>query len=194
MRVHGDKKIERRKGIMGLNHYSDAREMLEQDFHFLCGYCGKNGRVMHQKFHIDHFVPKSLDPDRENDYYNLVLACPKCNLSKSKKWPTEDKDIPHDGNTGFVDPATEQFDKHIESNPEGFVVGITTVGKNMCAMLHLDIRRTDLYWKIDKIRKIEDRLEQLFLNGKLGEKEKDFYFKINILLKSYIDEAFDKGE
>lgn len=194
MRVHGDKTIERRKGITELNHYADAREILEEDFHFLCGYCGKNGKIMHQKFHIDHFVPKSLDPDRENDYYNLVLACPKCNLSKSNKWPTRDINVPNDGNIGFVDPATEQFEEHIERNSEGFVVGITNVGKNMCSMLHLDIRRTDLYWKIDRIRKMEDRLELLFSNGELEEKEKDFYIEINIMLKSYIDEAFDKGE
>ena len=194
MRVHGDKTIERRKGIIELNHYSDARETLEKDFHFLCGYCGKNGKIMHQKFHIDHFVPKSLDPDRENDYYNLVLACPKCNLSKSNKWPTEDKDVPNDGNRGFVDPATEQFDEHVERNSEGFVVGITSVGENMCSMLHLDMRRTDLYWKIDRIRKMEDQLEQLFSNGELDDEEKIFYIKINMILKSYIDEAFEKGE
>lgn len=194
MRVHGDKTIERRMGITGLNHYADAREILEEDFHFLCGYCGKNGKIMHQKFHIDHFVPKSLDPDRENDYYNLVLACPKCNLSKSNKWPTRDINVPNDGNIGFVDPATEQFEEHIERNSEGFVVGITNVGRDMCSMLHLDMRRTDLYWKIDRIRKMQDRLELLFSNGELEEKEKDFYIEINIMLKSYIDEAFDKGE
>ena len=194
MRVHGDKTIERRKGITGLNHYLDAREILEEDFHFLCGYCGKNGRIMHQKFHIDHFVPKSLDPDRKNDYYNLVLACPKCNLSKSNKWPTEDINVPNNGDIGFVDPATEQFDEHIDRNSEGFVVGITPVGENMCSMLHLDIRRTDLYWKIDRIRKMEDQLEKLFLDKKLSGEEKDFYIIINIFLKTYIDEAFDKGE
>lgn len=194
MRVHGDKTIERRKGITGLNHYADAREILEEDFHFLCGYCGKNGKIMHQKFHIDHFVPKSLDSDREHDYYNLVLACPRCNLSKSNKWPTRDINVPNDGNIGFVDPATEQFDEHIERNSEGFVVGVTPVGKNMCSMLHLDIRRTDLYWKIDRIRKLEDRLELLFSNGELEDEEKDFYIEINMVLKSYIDEAFDKGE
>lgn len=67
-----------------LEHYQEARGILEEDFYFLCGYCGKNGQVMHEKFHIDHFVPRSIDKERENDYYNLVLACPKCNLSKSK--------------------------------------------------------------------------------------------------------------
>lgn len=90
MRVHGDKVIRRRKGASKLKHYQDGREQIEQDFYYLCGYCGKNGNVLHQKFHLDHFVPKSLDKSREKDYYNLVLACPRCNLSKSDKWPTGD--------------------------------------------------------------------------------------------------------
>lgn len=196
MRVHGDKIIKRRDNIAGLSHYSDARKMLEEDFQYLCGYCGKNGKTMHQKFHIDHFVPKSLDPNREKDYYNLVLACPKCNLLKSDKWPTKNKDIPNDGEKGFVDPASEQFDQHVERNEQGYVVGITPLGKDMCSTLHLNVRRTDLYWKIDKLRNLQDQLDILFLNGKihLDGKEAAFYIKINILLKYYIDQAFDKGE
>lgn len=194
MRVHGDKKIVRREGIDQLRHYWDAKDILKEDFYFLCGYCGKNGKIMHEKFHIDHFVPKSLNAELENDYYNLVLACPKCNLSKSGKWPTENPNFPNDGKEGFVDPASEEFDDNVERDQEGFVVGITPVGKSMCCMLHLDIRRTDLYWKINKLREIQGKLECLFLQKKLNEEEKDFYIMSNIILKSYIDDAFDKGE
>lgn len=142
MRVHGEKKLYRREGIAELNHYQDARNLLEEDFQFLCGYCGKNGKVMREKFHIDHFVPKSLDKERENDYYNLVLACSKCNLSKSDKWPTGDKKRSHNEKEGFVDPASDEYDQHMQRNDDGFVVGITSVGKSICSMLHLDIRRT----------------------------------------------------
>ena len=102
MRVHGDKVIRRREGIPKLKYYQDGREQLEQDFYCLCGYCGKDGSVLHQKFQLDHFVPKSLDKSREKDYYNLVLACQRCNLSKSDKWPTGDIALPHDGEKGFV--------------------------------------------------------------------------------------------
>lgn len=194
LRVHGDKKIYRRDGILELERYQDAKEILEEDFQYMCGYCGKNGKVMHQKFHIDHFVPKSLDRGHENDYYNLVLACPKCNLSKSNKWPTQDPKSPNNGEVGFVDPATEEFDNNIERNDEGYVVGLTTVGESMCKMLHLDIRRTDLYWKISKMREVQAKLEYLYQQGKLEEQEKNFYIETNIILKTYIDEAFLKGE
>lgn len=167
---------------------------MEEDFQYLCGYCGKNGKVMHEKFHIDHFVPKSIDKERIDDYYNLVLACPKCNLSKSDKWPTGDNKSPHNEKEGFVDPASDEYDQHMQRNEDGFVVGITPVGKSMCSMLHLDIRRTDLYWKINVLRDKQSALEELYAEGKLTEQEKGFYIDMNMMLNQYIDEAFLKGE
>ena len=98
MRVHGDRIIRRRSGITKLKKYSEARKILAEDFKNICGYCGKDSHIMHERFHVDHFVPVSLNPERENDYYNLVWACPKCNLVKSNKWPTENKEIANDGN------------------------------------------------------------------------------------------------
>lgn len=79
MRVHGDRIIRRRSGITKLKKYSEARKILAEDFKNICGYCGKDSHIMHERFHVDHFVPVSLNPERENDYYNLVWACPKCN-------------------------------------------------------------------------------------------------------------------
>lgn len=194
MRVHGDKRLHRRGGIAKLNHYQDARGILEEDFQFLCGYCGKDGKIMREKFHIDHFVPKSLDKERENDYYNLVLACSKCNLSKSDKWPAGDKRYSYNAEEGFVDPVSDEYDQHMQRNEDGFVVGITSVGKSMCNMLHLDIRRTDLYWKISVLRDKLTELEKLYGEARLTEQEKNFYIEANMLLNRYIDEAFFKGE
>lgn len=194
MRVHGDKILRRRDGVTGLNDYKDARDILEEDFQNTCGYCGKDKVIMHEKFHIDHFVPRKLDKDRENDYYNLVLACPKCNLSKSDKWPTGNPGMPNDGKEGFIDPATDEFDEHVGRDESGYVIGITDVGKSMCKMLHLDIRRTDIYWKISEMKRCQDKMDALFKQGKLDEQEKNFYIENNIILKEYIDEAFSRGE
>lgn len=160
----------------------------------MCGYCGKNSTIMKERFHIDHFVPKSLAPERENDYYNLVLACPKCNLSKSDKWPTKDKNLANDGKVGFVDPASEEYDKHMERDEQGFVKGTTPLGEHMCNSLHFDVRRTDLYWKIQELYRIQMGLEQLAENGKLSEEEWRYYMKSNQFLKKYIEEAFENGE
>lgn len=194
MRVHGDKVIRRQKLEHELQDYRDAKPFLQKDFHFLCGYCGKNGKIMHQKFHVDHFVPKSIDASREKDYSNLVLACPKCNLSKSDKWPTKDPHVANNGKVGFVDPATEEYDEHMKRDEKGYILGTSPLGENICFMLHLDIRRTDLYWKIEQIRLLQEEMHQLFMDGKLNEKEKDCYIRLNIILLEYINEAFEKGE
>lgn len=64
-RVHGTVEIRRRtyeKEIAPEN----ARKMLSDDFSGLCGYCGKNGQRLRQTFHVDHFVPQSVDINRKN--------------------------------------------------------------------------------------------------------------------------------
>lgn len=194
MRVHGDKTIRRRSGVTELKKYNDGREMLAKDFQNICGYCGKDSHVMHERFHTDHFVPVSIAPERENDYYNLVWACPKCNLVKSNKWPTKDKDIVNDGIKGFVDPATEEYDYHIERNENGYIQGKSVLGRHICENLNFHIRRTDLYWKIHSLYKIQEKLEALFDEQKLDETEKDFYIETNRLLKKYVNDAFAERE
>lgn len=194
MRVHGDNVLRRRSKVDKLKDYRDAKEFLMADFQNICGYCGKSSSIMHERFHIDHFVPVKIAPDRKEDYYNLVLSCPKCNLIKSSKWPTNDKNIAHNDNKGFIDPATEEYDRHIERDENGYIKGITLLGENMCENLNFHIRRTDLYWKIHHLYKIQDELESLYDEKRLDEAEKDFYIESNKLLKLYLDEAFAKGE
>ncbi len=48
-----------------------------------CFYC--NGRLERDCIHVDHFIPWSYLFD--NDAWNLVLACPSCNLQKSDSLP-----------------------------------------------------------------------------------------------------------
>ena len=194
MRVHGDKILRRREGVSELKDYKDAKDFLREDFHNICGYCGKDSRIMHETFHIDHFVPVKIAPERKEDYYNLVLSCRKCNLIKSAKWPTEDKEVAHNEIRGFIDPATDEYDQHIERDQNGYIQGKTVLGKNMCECLNFHIRRTDLYWKIYHLYQIQEQLENLYDEHKLEEEEKDFYIESNKLLKQYIDEAFTKGE
>lgn len=194
MRVHGDKVLRRTTGVNELTDYKDAKELLASDFQNTCGYCGKKNSIMHERFHIDHFVPVKIAPERKEDYYNLVFACPKCNLVKASKWPTKDKNLAHDGNKGFIDPATEEYDQHIERDEKGYIRGKTILGKSICKNLNFHIRRTDLYWKIDNLYQIQEALERLYDAEKLDEAEKDFYIESNRILKRYVNEAFAKGE
>ena len=147
MRVHGNKVLRRRDGVCKLKKYSDknTKDLLKEDFQNICGYCGKDSRVMHENFHI-------------------------------------------------IDPATDEYDQHIERDERGYIQGKTILGKNVCENLNFHIRRTDLYWKIYHLYKIQEQLEYLYDEKKLDEAEKNYYIESNKLLKQYIDEAFAKGE
>ena len=48
-----------------------------------CYWC--NTKIMDNNYHIDHYIPISKGGEHSND--NLVLSCPKCNLTKGAKDP-----------------------------------------------------------------------------------------------------------
>lgn len=48
-----------------------------------CFYCGRKLSNDGQKVHVDHFVPRAFIKD--DKMWNLVLACPTCNLQKNDK-------------------------------------------------------------------------------------------------------------
>lgn len=193
MRVHGAIIVKRRIYDKKIDQ-KDAREMLMEDFGGLCGYCGKNGRFFHEHFHVDHFVPQTVDEARIQDYSNFVWACPKCNLIKSKKWPTKDKAIPHQGDIGFIDPASEEFDQHLFRDDEGRIRGQTALGEQMCHLLNFHLRRTELFWKVERLCHQMEQLEQKKNSRQLNQKELDFYMDMNILLSKIRNDLYEQGE
>lgn len=48
-----------------------------------CYWCNTN--LKNKKIHLDHYIPISKGGEHSND--NLVLSCPKCNLTKGAKDP-----------------------------------------------------------------------------------------------------------
>ena len=51
-----------------------------------CFYCGKQLTNDGKRVHVDHFVPRAFIKD--DKMWNLVLACPTCNLHKNDKLPS----------------------------------------------------------------------------------------------------------
>lgn len=193
MRIHGNVKICRRNNVGEQTDYEKYRDELREDFGCICGYCGKEESITSKGFEIDHFVPKSIAPERETDYYNLVYACFTCNRKKSKKWPTKNKYLHNDGKVGFVDPATDEFDLHLQRSEDGSIKGITDVGKYMCnQVFKFNIRPIKEMWLCSEIlnrqKILEDRIENM------SPEESKEYIEINQQLKELLQILFAKKE
>ena len=65
-RVHGTIVIRRRNDYKKENNYTKYKDILAEDFHDMCGYCGKNRKNFKDKFEIDHFRPKKKYPKYKN--------------------------------------------------------------------------------------------------------------------------------
>lgn len=193
MRVHGEKKILRRTYKKEIGHES-ARKMLEEDFGGLCGYCGKNGISLRERFHVDHFVPQTRDKSRVKDYSNFVWSCPKCNLIKSDQWPTEDIAVPFRGNIGFVDPASDDFDLHLFRNENGRIEGQTELGAQICRLLNFHLRRTELFWKVDQLQKQIEQMRKKHLEGSLSPDEYRYYIEVDMMLNEILDAMYIEKE
>lgn len=177
MRVHGSKTICRRVDIPHQSNYRNYLPDLRADFHQICGYCGKHEMVSHKGMEPDHFVPDKTDPSRECDYSNLVYSCFTCNRKKLNKWPTFNKDNPHDGHRGFVDPATAEFDVHLGRSEDGVIEYYTDVGEYMFkTAFKFDVRPTKAMWQASQLYELMDKLK-IEIN-KMSPAEKDEYITV----------------
>lgn len=188
-RVHGNNVIKRRT-LTDKKRYGLRRKILEEDFKGICGYCAKSSKIFLEKFQIDHFAPQSKFPERKNDYDNLVLSCPCCNRLKSDKWVTENSHIHYTEKEGFIDPASDEFDRHLGRKENGEIFPKTDIGKYMCEIFRFEIRPIKIIWKIMRLRELRDQLEND--NSKKGLLH---YKEVTKILDDYIDYIrFEKNE
>ncbi len=68
------------------NNLAAYRQILYEEFESKrCFYCGKS--LEPDKIDVDHFIPWSFIKD--DNLWNLVLACPSCNRKKNDKLPVD---------------------------------------------------------------------------------------------------------
>ena len=183
-RVHKNYNIHRRN-LLDRDDYRDFKQELVEDFHNICGYCGKNFSVLHVQSQIDHFIPKTKYPIYTNKYSNLVLCCKTCNGKKGQDWPSENPTNPitSDGLKGYIDPTDIDFDKNITRQDDGSICGLTESGKYMVKRLDFEnrpIKEVYLAWELsDEI----DRINELRLNECSYDSIKlnELYFDLNEL-------------
>lgn len=158
------------------DYYADYREYLAEiteDCKERCIYCdallSEHGG---EGFHLDHFRPAVHFPGLATNPNNLVLACAKCNIFKSKNWHNTSyfhACASHDGISGFYDPFHDQLSNYFLVDSSGKLISQDKVSAYMLELLHLNresrlqLRRRRIL--VEKIRAlnslIDDKLENL---------------------------------
>lgn len=117
----------RRHGPAGYSNYSSYRDWLRDEFTFRCVYC------LHREqwdrrggtFHVEHFVPASVDPSGECEYSNLLYACASCNEAKQAI-------------LGLPNPCQVAFNDCLRVMPDGHIDTLNPQGEKLKQVLRLD--------------------------------------------------------
>lgn len=177
----------RRSITREVTHYSSHRDDLIIDFKERCGYCNDVHFYRIASFEIDHFIPrvKNKQPfltiKTETDYSNLIYACKSCNNAKSNKWPTNDENIPHRNDEGFIDPCIPDYDNQFIRLPNGQIRAITNLGGWMLKALKLDKPQHEIIFNLEQLDIIIDQLE----NDLVNLEDINLYKRITTLLLRY---------
>lgn len=116
----------RRHGPEGYSEHGQYRNWLRDEFSFRCIYClRREGWLTYSRdYQIDHFLPKSKNPDLELDYDNLVYACAECNGTKSVKY--------------LPSPEKVAYGKCLRVDANGEIHALNNHGKDIIEALRLD--------------------------------------------------------
>lgn len=164
LRVHSNVFLTRSKVTKVVKVYREYSNELRNDFQQRCGYCFKPEYLTTKGFEIDHFVPRTVDEGKKNDYNNLVYSCFTCNRKKGGKWPTKESNMCNDGVKGFIDPLDPEFDKHLGRSVSGDIEYYSTIGKYMCEdAFKFNVRPIGVIWKMDQLKDRQKKLSEYLL-------------------------------
>ena len=168
---------------------STNKKYLAKDFINRCAYCDDIDTLGggYRSYQVDHFAPKTKFEDLEYVYDNLLYTCPWCNRAKWDKWPSNNSETSIVGNSGFVDPCTDEYYIHLNRDPDGSIRWITLLGKYMYNELQLYLKRHMIIYNLDRLKESRNKLKQSILNDEVSGRDVS---KKSLLLKSIDDEFF----
>ncbi len=116
---------------------------------YRCVYCDSHQDTIGgpEAMQLDHFRPWNKGFGREKTRHfahlvdeptNLVHACGVCNRFKAARWPTEDIDLPHDHEKGWLDPFAEIRSDFLFVNANGSLVEGKPPGNYLIKTLRLN--------------------------------------------------------
>lgn len=134
--------------------YRSYKNDLRRDFNNRCGYCDADDHYSGgvRSYQIDHFAPKKLFPDKENEYANLVYSCFYCNNGKSDTWLAATSTTSVVNGEGFIDPCLTEYDDHLGRMQDGRISAKTTVGNFMIKEMNLSLIRHSLIWTLEELK------------------------------------------
>lgn len=106
------------------------REKVRKRAGFRCQYCGITETDSGGELTIDHFKPESVGGD--NNIRNLVYACFRCNIYKSKFWNDSTASV------RLFNPNNDNYEDHFLLSASGVLVGVTEVGDFTINLLRLN--------------------------------------------------------
>jgi hypothetical protein len=170
-------------------NYRTYKRHLILDFKDRCGYCDSSHTWYggYRSFHVDHFAPKDKFAHLETIYSNLVYTCPFCNIAKSNKWPSIDATQNLVNEEGFLDPCNVDFNVHFCRNSDGYINGITNIGKYIVRTLYLNLERHAVTWQLSRLQNLIVKYKMLLERELDNEKRKKAEIAHYALLKIFYD-------
>ena len=156
----------RRTSVPDYKTHSEYKQLLREDFHQRCGYCGDHEFFRDTYYEVDHFVPKKyLVKISPVEYSNLVYSCRSCNNSKRAKWPTKDENIHNDAKQGFIDPCDAAYAAQFERLTDGSIRPKTELGGWMWSALNFGNPAHRVKWQLEKVKILLKELDRLSIES-----------------------------
>ncbi len=123
------------------------RQQVESRAGGYCEYCRMNQSLQGATFHIEHITPQSQGG--ADDFENLALACPSCNLHKSDR--TQAVDVESGMQVALFHPRQHDWSEHFLWDDYA-IEGRSSIGRATTVALDMNhVRRL-------QIRQAEERL------------------------------------
>jgi uncharacterized protein (TIGR02646 family) len=124
------------------------KKTLSEELQGRCAYCESYLEDVSYP-HVEHIVPKSLQPELSHHWPNLTSACARCNVAKGDFYHPTD---------GLLDPYRDDIDGHLVFLG-GLVSWLPGSVKGELTIKQLGLNRTEL--SVARNRRLEDVREML---------------------------------
>jgi hypothetical protein len=111
-------------------NYKLYKEYLRVEFDYCCVYCKVREPEIggSHSFHIDHYAPKYLFPEKATDYANLFYSCRECNTHKGKFWPDKSR---RDRGQFILNPCDHNLNEHYDQQGDKWIAKSLTATWNI---------------------------------------------------------------